>query len=198
LKMKAAETSEIILKGISVSPGICIGKAYLVDQNGVDVIQKYTIEDSCVKDEVKRFKAAVKKSKDELRAIIKNTSKDFQMHSTILETQEILLKDKMLYGRTIETIEKEKTNAEWALKKVVSGIKTIFQNMDDPYLKERKTDIVHLSDRITLFFYTRDPDMQQLYKNDVRKGLKQLRDDITAWLEDDFVASIGRNGNRDE
>jgi hypothetical protein len=53
-----------------------------------------------------------------------------------------------------------------------------------------KLDMHYLSDRITLFFYTRDPDMQ--------KGLKQLRDDITAWLEDDFVASIGRNGNRDE
>jgi len=61
-----------------------------------------------------------------------------------------------------------------------------------------KLDMHYLSDRITLFFYTRDPDMQQLYKNDVRKGLKQLRDDITAWLEDDFVASIGRNGNKDE
>jgi phosphotransferase system enzyme I (PtsI) len=147
--MEERETSEIILNGISVSPGICIGKAYLVDQNGVDVIQKYTIEDSRVKEEVKRFKAAVKKSKSELRAIIEKAPKDFQLHSRILETQEALLKDKMLYGRTIETIEKEKVNAEWALRTVVGGIKTIFENMDDPYLKERKTDIVHLSDRIT-------------------------------------------------
>ena len=108
--METSETSEIILKGISASPGICIGNAYLVDQHGVDVTQKYTIEDSRVKDEVKRFKAAVKKSKDELRAIIENTPKDFQLHSRILETQEALLKDKMLYGRTIETIEKERVN----------------------------------------------------------------------------------------
>lgn len=61
-----------------------------------------------------------------------------------------------------------------------------------------KLDMHYLSDRITLFFYTRDPDMQQLYKNDVRKGLKQLRDDITAWLEDDFVASIGRKGTEND
>ncbi len=155
--MEATETSEIILNGISVSPGICIGKAYLVDQNGVDVIQKYTLEGSRVKDEVKRFKAAVKKSKDELRAIIENTPKDFHLHSRILETQEALLKDKMLYGRIIETIEKKRVNAEWALKTVVSGIKTIFQNMDDPYLKERKTDIVHLSDRITRNLAGKDP-----------------------------------------
>ena len=155
--MEATETSEIKLKGISASPGICIGKAYLVDQFGVDVIQKYTVADSHLKDEIKRFKAAVKKARDELRTIIKKTPKEFQLHSRILETQEALLKDKMLYGRTIETIEQEKANAEWALKKVVSGIKTIFENMDDAYLKERITDIIHLSDRITRNLAGMDP-----------------------------------------
>ncbi len=29
---------ELTLTGISASPGICIGKAYLVDREGVDVI----------------------------------------------------------------------------------------------------------------------------------------------------------------
>ena len=38
------EQQEIRLSGISASPGICIGKAYLVDQEGVDVIEKYYIE----------------------------------------------------------------------------------------------------------------------------------------------------------
>ena len=155
--MEATETQEIKLRGISASPGICIGKAYLVDQYGVNVVRKYTIADTLVKSEVKRFKAAVKKSKDELRAIIKNTPKDFQMHSRILETQEALLKDKMLYDRTIETIETEKNNAEWALNKVVSGITSIFQKMEDPYLKERKTDITQLSDRIARNLAGMDP-----------------------------------------
>ncbi len=59
-----------------------------------------------------------------------------------------MLKDKMLYGRTIETIEDERINAEWALKKVVSNLKSMFQNMSDPYLKERAADIVHVSDRV--------------------------------------------------
>jgi phosphotransferase system enzyme I (PtsI) len=34
---------ELILTGISASPGICIGKAYLVDRDGVDVIKLYHI-----------------------------------------------------------------------------------------------------------------------------------------------------------
>ncbi|UCH22162.1 MAG: phosphoenolpyruvate--protein phosphotransferase [Deltaproteobacteria bacterium] len=146
--MTEMESTEIKLSGISVSPGICIGKAYLVDNGGVDVVERYLIEPSEIKNEVKRFKSAVKRAKDELRAIIDNTPEDFRRQSRILETQEVLLKDKMLYGRTIETIEKESINAEWALKSVVTGIKSIFQNMTDPYLKDREADVVHLSGRI--------------------------------------------------
>ena len=142
------EEKEFMLKGISASPGICIGKAYLVDKEGVDIVSRYPIPKEKLQEEVKRFKAAVKKSRDELRAIIENTPEDFRQQSSILEAQEVLLKDKMLYGKTIEGIEKDKVNAEWALREVVSHLKQIFQGMADPYLQERATDIVHLSERI--------------------------------------------------
>jgi len=142
------EQQEIILKGLSASPGICIGKAYLVDHEGVDVIKRYQIDGAALQNETTRFKKAVKQAKDELHAIIKGTSEDLQQHADILETQVVLLEDKMLYGRTIETIEKEKINAEWALKKVVSKVNSMFQDITDTYLKDRATDIVHVSDRI--------------------------------------------------
>jgi phosphotransferase system enzyme I (PtsI) len=139
---------EFMLTGISASPGICIGKAYLVDKEGVDIVSRYPIPKEKLQEEVKRFKAAVKKSRDELRAIIENTPEDFRQQTSILEAQEVLLKDKMLYGKTIESIEQDQVNAEWALRQVVSHLKQIFQSMADPYLKERATDIVHLSERI--------------------------------------------------
>ena len=142
------EEKEFMLKGISASPGICIGKAYLVDKEGVDIVSRYPIPKEKLQEEVKRFKAAVKKSRDELRAIIENTPEDFRQQTSILEAQEVLLKDKMLYGKTIEAIEKDEVNAEWALRQVVSHLKQIFQGMADAYLQERATDIVHLSERI--------------------------------------------------
>jgi phosphotransferase system enzyme I (PtsI) len=146
--MMVKKSEEIILRGLSAAPGICIGKAYLVDKEGVDVVPKYRVPQSLVAKEVKRFKAAVKKSRDELRAVIENTPDEFGDHAAILETQEVLLKDKMLYGRTVTAIETEHVNAEWALKKTVAKVKSVFGGMTDDYLKERVTDIVHLSDRI--------------------------------------------------
>jgi phosphotransferase system enzyme I (PtsI) len=145
--MKKPTDSEIILKGISASPGICIGKAYLVDREGVEVINKYCILEKHIKSEVKRFKSAVQNAKIELRAVIENSPVALQK-AQILETHVLLLNDKLLYGRTIETIERERVNAEWALKTVVTRIKSAFEEMTDAYLRERVSDIVHVSDLI--------------------------------------------------
>ena len=145
--MKQSRSTEIVLKGISASPGICIGKAYLVDRGGVDVVDRYAISEKNVKNEVKRFKSAVQNAKQDLRAIIENSPAELQK-ANILETHVVLLNDKLLYGRTIEAIEKERVNAEWALKTVVNQIKAVFQEMPDPYLKERVSDIIHVSNLV--------------------------------------------------
>jgi phosphotransferase system enzyme I (PtsI) len=146
--MSNTNTEEIRITGISGSNGICIGKAYLVDKEGVDVLEKYYIREEKINDEVNRFKSAVKNAKDELGAIIEDIPEELRKQVHILEAHMVLFKDKMLYGKTIETIEGEMVNAEWALKKVVSSVKSMFQSISDPYLKGRATDIVHVSDRI--------------------------------------------------
>jgi phosphoenolpyruvate-protein phosphotransferase (PTS system enzyme I) len=146
--MSYRNTGEIRLHGISASPGISIGKAYLVDKEGVDVVEKYLIREKQLKNEINRFKAAVKKSKDELNAIIDETPGELWQHASILEAQKVLLKDKMFYGKTIEIINSERVNAEWALKKTVSNIKTMFRKLPDSYLMERMEDIGHASDLI--------------------------------------------------
>ena len=143
----AKPSGELILKGINASPGICIGKAYLVDKEGVDIVARYYIEKQNRQGEIKRFKAAVKRARDEIRSIIDGSPEELQ-RAYILETHLALLKDKMLYGKTIEIIEADGINAEWALKQVVSNIKAVFLTMADFYLKERASDIVHVSDSI--------------------------------------------------
>ena len=145
--MMDTATQEIIIKGINASPGVCIGKAYLVDREGVDVVEKYRIEDKKRSNEIKRFKAAVKKARDELRKIVEKSPAELQ-HAHILETHIALLKDKMLYGSTIDVIKNEGVNAEWALKKIVSNLREIFQTMTDPYLRERSGDVDQVADSI--------------------------------------------------
>ena len=146
--MGESGSGQTVFRGISGSPGICIGKAYIVDREGVDIIKRYWISDSRVQPEINRFKSAVKKATDEHASIIESLNEDLSSQLNILETHMVLFKDKMLYGKTIETIEKDKVNAEWALKKVSRQVKTMFQKVDDPYLQARVTDIVQVSEQV--------------------------------------------------
>ncbi|MFP4650212.1 MAG: phosphoenolpyruvate--protein phosphotransferase [Desulfobacterales bacterium] len=146
--MSNDQTEEIVLRGISGSQGICIGKAYLVDREGVDVVERYYLDEKNIKKEINRFKQAVNHARKELSGIIEDIPEDLRQHAYILETHLLLHKDKMLYGKTLELIESEQINAEWALKKASSAAKSVFKNISDPYLQARAADIEHVSDRI--------------------------------------------------
>ena len=146
--MPNAETGEIVLRGISGSPGICIGKAYIVDREGVNIIKRYAVSDAMIPREIDRFKNAVSKAKADHAQTIKGLDADLGETLQILETHMALFKDKMLYGKTIETISDEKVNAEWALRKVSRRVKAMFLEIDDQYLKDRVNDIVQVSDKI--------------------------------------------------
>jgi phosphotransferase system enzyme I (PtsI) len=145
--MKKSSKAEVVLKGLGAAPGICIGKAYLVDRSGAEIISRHAVPEKALKAEVKRFKSAVQHAKTDLRAVIDNSPPELHK-ATILETHIALLNDKLLYNRTIECIEKERVNAEWALMSVVTQIKAAFMEMPDPYLRERASDIVHVSDLV--------------------------------------------------
>ncbi len=144
----APREREIVLNGISGSPGICIGKAYLVDREGVDVIEKYYIREDQVQGEVSRFKNAAKKAKNELAQVLESLPEDLRQHAYILETHMLLHKDKMLYGKAIEIIESSRVNAEWALKEATSRAKSMFESITDPYLRSRSADVEHVSETI--------------------------------------------------
>jgi phosphoenolpyruvate-protein phosphotransferase (PTS system enzyme I) len=148
MKKQQTDVSEVRLHGISGSPGICIGKAYLVDRDGVDVIKKYSISRDKINNETNRFKNAVSKAKNELVEIINGLPSDLRQNAYILETHLLLLNDKMLYGKTVEIIKNEGVNAEWALKEASAHAKSIFSSIEDPYLKGRSADIEHVANRI--------------------------------------------------
>ncbi|MFN2356130.1 MAG: phosphoenolpyruvate--protein phosphotransferase [Desulfotignum sp.] len=146
--MNQGKPREMVLKGISGSPGICIGKAYMVDREGVNIIERYPVSASMVPREIDRFKSAVANAKNEHARIIEALDEDVSETLNILETHMALFKDKMLYGKTIDTIQTEQINAEWALRKVARQVKLMFQQVDDQYLKARVNDIVQVSDKI--------------------------------------------------
>ena len=136
------------LEGIAVSPGIIIGKARLVDRSRVKILYQYLISDKQVSREVERFKEALHATKEQIISLKNGMPDQLKEHAFILDTQLMIMDDGMLSESTIDTITKEKMNAEWALKKSIQKVRQLFQQIDDGYIKERINDVEYVAERV--------------------------------------------------
>lgn len=148
--MEGQIKKEIVLKGIGVSPGISIGNIYLIDRRRIEAPAYRYIDSAQIPSEVKRFEKAIEKSKEQLHKVKEMISETIagREHAYIIDANIMILEDKVLIDDTFDTINKEKVNAEWALKIVLKKFIEIFSNIDDEYLSERVSDIEHIGDRI--------------------------------------------------
>lgn len=142
--------TDIVLKGIGVSPGISIGMAFLVDGGRLETPAYCYLDLAYIPLEVKRFEKAVQESKDQLLKIRNKLLNDVKgkEHIRIIDAHLLMLEDKMLIDDTIKTIKKEKVNVEWAIRMVMKEIRDFFDSIDDEYLRERGSDIDHICDRV--------------------------------------------------
>ncbi|OGW35308.1 MAG: phosphoenolpyruvate--protein phosphotransferase [Nitrospirae bacterium GWD2_57_9] len=139
---------EKIYKGIVASPGVVIGRAYVLDRRKI-VVAGQRIEDVSVKDEVARFKRAIDLSKSQLEDLKKRFSKGLgKSHIYIIETHIMLLEDKLLVDATVKRIREAHVNAEGALKETIAAIGLKFDSIEDEYLRERKHDVEQVGERI--------------------------------------------------
>jgi phosphotransferase system enzyme I (PtsI) len=139
---------EKVYRGIVASPGIVIGRAYLLDRRKI-VVAGRRIEEVSIKDEVARFKLAVDLSKNQLEELKKRFSKGLgKSHLYILDTHIMLLEDKMLVDGTVRRIKESRLNAEGALKETIAAIGLKFDTIEDEYLRERKHDVEQVGERI--------------------------------------------------
>ena len=128
------------MKGIAVSKGVAIGKAYLLDSTKFCII-KHQVSEIEVEIEVERFRQAIEKTKLQMAEIKKRAEKIADKYAVILDTYTLLLDDDILVNDTIENIRKHKTNAEWALTQTLNNFLKLFDNINDDYLKGKKDDL---------------------------------------------------------
>ena len=136
------------IHGLGASPGIILGKAFLVDRSLVRSPQK-RISPEEVEKEVERFMKALQESQHQLMEIKERIlDPEVRRHSFILDVHLMILDDQMLIQDTIDTIRKKKVNAEWALDQTIGKLDTAFNAIEDEYLKERRSDLHYVSARI--------------------------------------------------
>ncbi|MDO9559705.1 MAG: phosphoenolpyruvate--protein phosphotransferase [Syntrophales bacterium] len=138
-----------VLKGIAVSPGVVIGKAYLFDRLDAQISFYKLSGPSLVTKEIKRLRTALRESEKKLVEIKEKLS---HLKVTeplyILDVHIMILHDRKFISHTIRYIRKMGVNAEWAVRMTIDKYREIFDKFEDEYLKGRFSDIRYVGQMI--------------------------------------------------
>jgi phosphoenolpyruvate-protein phosphotransferase (PTS system enzyme I) len=136
------------LVGVGASPGIAIGVAHVLASK-VDIHERRIAAEQ-VDAEIARFEKAIHDTDDQLARIqaelAEREGDDHQYR--ILEAHRLMLSDVHLVERARRIIREETTAAEWAVRKSLDQIQAVFEKIEDPYFRDRKSDVALVGERL--------------------------------------------------
>ncbi|MED4964891.1 phosphoenolpyruvate--protein phosphotransferase [Heyndrickxia coagulans] len=180
-----------ILKGIAASNGIAIAKAYRLVEPDLS-FEKRPVQN--VSDEVKRFNAAVSESKSELQAIREHAMKALGADkAAIFDAHLLVLEDPELLMPVQDKIRDDQVNAEYALKKVADMFVTMFEQMDNEYMRERAADIRDVTKRILAHLLKVEIPNPSMISEEVIVIAEDLTPSDTAQLNRQYVKGFATN-----
>ncbi|PLR69459.1 MULTISPECIES: phosphoenolpyruvate--protein phosphotransferase [Bacillaceae] len=134
------------LKGIGASAGIAIAKAYRLEEPDLTVSKKEVADKTA---ETLRFDEAIQKSKLELNKIKEHALRELGADKAeIFEAHILVLSDPELLNPVKDKISSEAVNAEFAMKETADMFVSMFESMDNEYMKERAADIRDVTKRV--------------------------------------------------
>lgn len=135
-----------IINGIAASEGIAIAKAFRLEHAELTV-EKNSI--ASIEKEVLRFDEAVAKSKSELETIKEYARQELgDDKAEIFAAHLLVLNDPELLGPIKEKMKTEQVNAEYALHEIATMFVSMFESMDNEYMRERASDIRDVTNRV--------------------------------------------------
>jgi len=137
-----------VFKGEGLSKGIAIGKALVIlDEDLVIIEKKLSAPD--IQKSYRKFLSAIEKAKEEIREVkLHVKSKVTEEHAFIFDTHILLIEDKSLHQETLTFMEKQQCNAEWAFNQVLIRLMREFEALSDSYFMERAKDLEDVGKRV--------------------------------------------------
>jgi phosphotransferase system enzyme I (PtsI) len=137
------------LTGLGVSPGIGVGRALVLKRGTRDL--RFRVPAWLVSRELERLDAARLRSREQVQHIKERIATTAGAeHAYLFDAQLLMLDDAMLVGRAAEIIRTERLNAESALQRALEHISSVFDQAQDPYLRERKGDTADVVGRLMM------------------------------------------------
>ncbi|HWO18746.1 MAG TPA: phosphoenolpyruvate--protein phosphotransferase [Kofleriaceae bacterium] len=149
------ERGEIRRQGVGVSAGIAFGRAYLIGRDTLKA-PRHHVELDDVDTEIARLHKAIAASDKQLAKIKEKLASENESDYHIITAHQMMLHDEHLVGTAVGYIRDEKINAEWALRRAVDEIRAVFDSIEDEYLRERKSDVEFVFERVLRNLLGRD------------------------------------------
>ena len=181
-----------LIKGIAASDGVAIAKAYLLVEPDLTFDKNEKVTD--VEGEVAKFNNAIEASKVELTKIRNNAEVQLGADkAAIFDAHLLVLDDPELIQPIQDKIKNENANAASALTDVTTQLVTIFESMDNEYMKERAADIRDVSKRVLSHILGVElPNPSMIDESVVIVG-NDLTPSDTAQLNKEFVQGFATN-----
>ncbi|MES2739546.1 MAG: phosphoenolpyruvate--protein phosphotransferase [Pseudomonadota bacterium] len=136
------------LHGIPVSRGIAIGRAHLLAPAALDV-KHYLVAEEQIEAEVRRLQHALDAVHQELATLWNDLPKEAPTElGAFIDLHALILSDPLVSEAPLDIIRVRHYNAEWALLTQIDELSAQFDEIEDPYLRERKVDIQQVAERV--------------------------------------------------
>src|SRR6266566_7339940 len=138
----------LALHGTGVSSGIAIGKAHVL-QRELPEIPHYVVIKDQIEPEIVRFTRAVETARAQLNSIRARIPANAPREAaSFLDTHLLILDDPTISRAPVDTIRRDRHNAEWALEIQRDQLSRRFERMEDPYLREKGRDVQQVVERV--------------------------------------------------
>jgi phosphoenolpyruvate-protein phosphotransferase len=137
-----------MIKGVSVSPGVAVARAYRVDEVLARNDRTF-LDSSALAGEVTRFESAISAAASELNAIIDRVCHQVgEQEAAIFRAHRLLLRDPALIGKVTTRILHDHMDAGTALQGTLDEYTALFIQIPDEYLRERLADVRDVVGRV--------------------------------------------------
>jgi len=139
---------QVVLQGISASPGIAIGRAFVFDPRQL-VIEARPVGDNEIEREVERFRRAIDRTRKQIQRLRQQVARQVdERRAAIFDTHLLILDDPAFTEETAERIRRESTNAEFLFHSQVQGLVARFEKIQDEMFSARAADVNDVAQRV--------------------------------------------------
>ena len=179
-----------VFRGIGVSPGVAIGRALVVEARRPRA-KREALDAARVPTEVIRLRKALDDARHQILEVQGRIAKEVgAQYARIFDAHLLILEDRLVAEEAIAYIQTQRVNAEYAVQEVLEPVRQAFSRVEDGYLRERRSDVDDVGERILRNLLGQRPSIQVERPGETILFAHELTPSDTATLRRDAILGV--------